>query len=65
MLNASIKWLQINREPWEMVEEHWKTTFNARLNDIRNNRDKLLSEFFEKMADFKSPNGLALNSRGF
>lgn len=48
-----------------MVEKHWKTTFNTRLNDIRNNRDKLLPEFFEKMADFKSPNGLVLNSRRF
>ncbi|XP_025154494.1 uncharacterized protein LOC112588519 [Harpegnathos saltator] len=52
-LEISIKWLETNREPWEVVESHWKATgkpleATIRLQDNRNNRNTSLSEILEK-----------------
>lgn len=60
VLDASIKWLETNREPWEMVENHWKTTVTTRLSDARSNRDKSLLEIFEKWPILNHPMGWSL-----
>lgn len=65
ILDASIKWLETNREPWEVVESHWKATASIRLNDIRQNREKSLSEIFEKWPILNHPMGWVLILQDF
>jgi len=65
VVDASVKWLETNREPWEMVESHWKATATIRLNDTQNNRDKLLSEIFEKWPILNHPMGWLLIVQDF
>jgi len=48
VLENSIKWLETNQEPWSMVLSHWKSTSSHRLNDIRRDNSKTLSEIFKK-----------------
>ncbi|XP_036139039.1 uncharacterized protein LOC118644497 isoform X2 [Monomorium pharaonis] len=60
VLDASVKWLETNREPWEMVENHWKATATIRLKDAENNRNKLLSDIFEKWPILIHPMGWLL-----
>lgn len=59
-LETSIKWLETNREPWEMVVNHWKSTVNYRLNDAQKNRNKPLSDVFEKWPILNHPMGWSL-----
>jgi len=48
-----------------MVESHWKATATIRLNDTQNNRDKLLSEIFEKWPILNHPMGWLLIVQDF
>lgn len=65
MLETSVKWLEINREPWEMVESHWKATATIRLQDNRNNRNTSLSEILEKWPILTHPMGWLLIVQDF
>lgn len=65
MLEASVKWLETNREPWELVESHWKATATIREKDNRNNRNASLSEIFEKWPILNHPMGWLLIVQDF
>lgn len=65
MLETSVKWLETNQEPWEVVENHWKATATIRWKDNRNNRDTLLSEIFEKWPILNHPMGWLLIVQDF
>lgn len=47
VLEDSIKWLETNQK-WSMILSHWKSTASYRLNDIRRDNSKTLSEIFKK-----------------
>lgn len=55
-----MKWLETNREPWEMVQSHWNSTITTRLNDTRNNRDQSLLQILEKWPILSHPMGWSL-----
>lgn len=48
VLETSIEWLETNKEPWNMVQSHWKSTVSYRLNDIRKDNSKTISEIIKK-----------------
>ncbi|XP_071652598.1 uncharacterized protein [Temnothorax longispinosus] len=66
VLETSVKWLETNQEPWEVVENHWKATATIRWKDNRNNRDTLLSDkIFEKWPILNHPMGWKLIVQDF
>lgn len=60
VLETSIEWLETNREPWSMVQSYWKSTVSYRLNDIRKDKSKTISEIFKKWPIL--PNGLVVDT---
>ncbi|KYM95709.1 hypothetical protein ALC62_13615, partial [Cyphomyrmex costatus] len=60
----SVKWLETNQEPWELVETHWKATTSIRLNDITKNSNTV-SDIFTKWPILKHPLGWLLIDQDF
>ncbi|KAL0116442.1 hypothetical protein PUN28_009827 [Cardiocondyla obscurior] len=65
VLEASIKWLETNREPWEMVENYWKTTAFLRVKEAKKNRNQSLFEIFQKWPILNHPMGWVLIAHDF
>lgn len=65
VLETFIKWLENNQEPWDVVLSHWKATVSIRLNDIRKDSSKTISEIFKKWPILYHPMGWLLIREDF
>ena len=65
VLETSIKCLENNQEPWDVVLSHWKATVSIRLNDIRKDSSKTISEIFKKWPILYHPMGWLLIREDF
>lgn len=59
-LETSVKWLETNQDPWNVVLSHWKATFSIRSNDIQEGSKKTISEIFKKWPTLNHPLGWSL-----
>lgn len=60
VLETSITWLENNQEPWDMVQSHWKATVSYRINNIKKDNSKTISEIFKKWPILCHPMGWLL-----
>lgn len=59
-IEDSIRWLQNNQVPWELVLQHWRKTYNVRRENIEKSQENMLVDTFTKWPIFKHPNGCSL-----
>lgn len=59
-VKESTKWLDENVAPWELVLEHWLTTFDIRHKDFNNAEEKTLHNLLNKWSILKHPQGYQL-----
>lgn len=64
-LQESIQWLKENVAPWQLVLQHWLTTFNIRHKDLNNYEDKTLVNFINKWPILRHPHGYQLIFQDF
>jgi hypothetical protein len=56
-LKESIKWLNENLAPWELVFHHWSITYDMRHKDLSNAEEKTLCNLVNKWSILKHPQG--------
>ncbi|XP_039306130.1 uncharacterized protein LOC113005950 [Solenopsis invicta] len=61
----SMKWLDENVAPWELVLQHWLTTFDIRRKDINNFEEKTLHNLLNRWSVLKHPQGYQLIVQDF
>lgn len=64
-VQESIKWLDENVAPWELVLQHWLLTFDIRRKDLNNFEEKSLNTVFNKWSVLKHPQGYQLIVQDF
>lgn len=64
-MKESVKWLDENLAPWELVLQHWSVTFDVRHKDLNNAEEKTLCNFINKWSILKHPQGHQLIVQDF
>lgn len=64
-IQQSIKWLEENLAPWQLVLQHWSVTFNVRRKDLDNYEEKTLCKFLNKWPVLKHSEGYQLIVQDF
>ncbi|XP_036144984.1 uncharacterized protein LOC118646384 [Monomorium pharaonis] len=64
-IQESIKWLDENVAPWELVLQNWLLTFDIRRKDLNNFEEKTLHDLLNKWPILKHPQGHQLIIQDF
>lgn len=64
-MKESVKWLDENVAPWELVLQHLSTTFHIRHKDLNNIEEKTLYNLLNKWSILKHPQGYELIVQDF
>lgn len=64
-VQESIKWLEENLAPWQLVIQHWSITFDARRKELDNYKENTLCNFLNKWPILKHPEGYQLIVQDF
>lgn len=64
-MQESIKWLDENVAPWELVLQHWLATFDIRRKENNNFEEKTLHNLINRWSVLKHPQGYQLVVQDF
>ncbi|XP_011688398.1 PREDICTED: uncharacterized protein LOC105450312 [Wasmannia auropunctata] len=56
----SMRWLQSNQMPWELVLQHWHKTFSIRRVNLEKSKENTLNDTFSTWPILKHPHGYSL-----
>lgn len=64
-MQESIKWLEENLAPWQLVIQHWSLTFDVRRKELDSYPERTLYKFLNKWPILKHPEGHQLIIQDF